>query len=155
MEIANEFYTDIYGIGIYYHDASIDPVFSCFAGYDCNAPVSGTEAPEDLDSTVDVPYGCRSFMVPYGTSVKVYDGDGNSGAFAPVGDFVYIDGQKPINEYGELTCHNAYDYLPDLDNGFSAFHTLYRNIEGEIDVSYDKLSNARRAIGSWRELVSG
>ena len=27
--------------------------------------------------------------------------------------------------------------------------------EGEIDVSYDKLSDARRAIGSWRELVSG
>ena len=107
IEIANEFYSDIYGVGIYYHDASIDPVFTCFADYDCNAPISATEAPEDLDSTVDVPYGCRSFMVPTGTSVKVYDGNGNSGAFAPVGDFVYIDGLKPINEYGELTCYNS------------------------------------------------
>ena len=69
-------------------------------------------------------------MVPYGTSLKVYDGNGVNSDNRPVGDFVYIDGQKPINENGELTCRNLDDYLSNLQDGWSAYHTIYRSIEG-------------------------
>ena len=46
-------------------------------------------------------------MVPYGTKLQLWDGDGNSTAGAAIGAYAELEGKKMLNTQGLLECVNV------------------------------------------------
>ena len=65
------------------------------------------QASDTVGTWVDGQYGCKSVMVPYGTKLRMWDGNGNSSAGTPTGNYAELEGEKMLNTQGLLECVNV------------------------------------------------
>ena len=107
MTLENVFYTSMSELYMLYNDEAVKPWFSCFFQPDCNAPFGAVEASDSVGTWADWPHGCVSVMVPYGTKLQLWDGDGNSTAGAAIGAYAELEGKKMLNTQGLLECVNV------------------------------------------------
>ena len=134
MTLDNVFYTSMSELYMSYNDEADKPWFSCFFGKDCNSPFGAVEASDSVGTWADWPMGCVSVMVPYGTKLQLWDGDGNSTAGTATGNYAELHGQKLLNTQGLLECKNVSEFSNlNLQYETTAYHKYTRTQWGSID----------------------
>lgn len=91
-------------------------------------------------------------MVPYGTKLQLWDGDGNSSAGAAIGNYAELHGEKLLNTQGLLECKNVSEFSNlNLQYETTAYHKYTRTQWGTIDNEPDYGTPK----GTWKNILSG